>query len=405
MNKLLLILLSVILLILLTITGILFFAFSPSGNDMLKPYIKKQLEEKIGLPVEVHKFTLDVGKTGVVIRINKQADVEIVTQYDLLAQSLNGIYRVNAKNFQYEDMLLRQVNLQGQFKGVAEDIVIDGKGTALDANLVYSLRVLEQKPQNIVANMMGVSLSEILELAGQPPLAEGKIDIDINMPDIGEEFAHGYGHVVLNNALFNADIVKKMYDLTLPKESYVTGNVDMKLKGNSLDLLANAKSNLFTLKIEDASIALKDKKVLASYVMDVKEMGILTQNQLSGALKVLGKVEVDNEKYHLKGSTHSLGGALLFNIGEASQFHFENLELTKILHLTKQPMYAKGLLSGRCDIDKDMESGRYDLQMQKGQFDAKSIEKNLGIRYQVSIALHFNQKERYLKKYWMQRCH
>ena len=381
MNKLLLVLLSLTLVILLTLTGTLFYAFSPSGNEMLKPYIKEKLEEKIGLPVEVRKFTLDVGESSAILRINKQADVEIVTHYDVLAQSLNGIYRVKVKNFQYEDILLRQANLQGHFKGVAEDIVIDGKGTALDANLAYSLRVLEQKPQNIVANMKGVSLAEILEFTGQPPMANGTIDIDINMPDIGQEFANGYGHIVLHKALFNAGIVKKMYDLTLPKESYVTGNVDMKLKGNSLNLLANAKSNLFSLKIEDASIGLKDKKVLGSYAMDVKEMGILTQNQLAGALKVLGTVEVDNEKYHLKGNTHSLGGSLLFEIAETSKFHFENLELSKILHLAKQPAYAKGLLSGSGDIDKEMKSGRYDVQVQKGQFNAKSIEKAFG--YQI----------------------
>ena len=387
MNKLLLTFLSILLLILLAVTGILFYAFSPSGNNMFKSYIKDELETNIGLPVEVDKFTLDVGKASLVVSINKQANVEIVTHYDLLTQSVNGIYRVKAKNFQYENMVLRQADLRGSFSGVAEDIVVDGKGTALDAPLVYSLRVLEKLPKNIVASMKGVSLSEMLELAGEAPLAQGKIDVDINMPDIGEEFAKGYGSVVLHKALFNAKIVEKMYHLRLPKESYMSGKVDAQLKGNRLDLLVNAQSNLFLLKIEDASIGMNDKKVHASYDMDVKEMAILTQNKLAGPLKIVGKVELENEKIHLEGATHSLGGRLLFDIAETSKFHFENLELSKILTLTKQPAYAKGLLSGSGDIDKAFNSGRYDVQIAKGQFGAKSIEKSFG--YQIPAVNNF----------------
>ena len=207
------------------------------------------------------------------------------------------------------------------------------------------------------------------------------------MPDIGEEFAKGYGQVVLNKAFFNVPVVEKMYDLTLPKESYMTANVDMKLKGNSLNLLANAQSNLFVLRIADASVGLQDKKVRASYDMDVNEMGILTQNKLAGPLKVVGKVEVEDKNYHLEGATNSLGGKLLFDIAEKSKLYFENLELAKILHLTKQPAYAEGTLSGSGDIDKDFKSGRYDVKIEKGKFGAKSIEKTFG--YQIPIVNSF----------------
>ena len=381
MNKLLLVLLSSILLVLVTITGTLFFAFSTSGNNTLKTYLHKELEEKIGLPVEVRKFTLEAGKSSLNMRINKEADIKVEMHYDLLAQTVKGIYHVKAKNFHYKKMMLRDIDIQGHFKGAAEDIVVDGIGSALDAALAYRFRLLDQMPQNIEANMKGMALSEVLELAGQPPLAKGKIDVEINMPDIGKEFANGYGHIVLDKALFNTAVIKKMYDLTVPEKSSVSGNIDVKLKGNNLNFLVNTQSNLFNLNIKEASIDLENKKVFAKYMMDVKEMAILTQNQFAGPLKVTGNVEVKNEKYYVKGSTNTLGGALLFDISERFKFHFENLELAKILYLTKQPHYAKGLLSGSADLDKELESGKYDIKIQKGQFDAKSIEKKFG--YQI----------------------
>ena len=79
MNKLLLTFLLILLVILLAVTGTLFYAFSSSGNEMLKSYFKDELEAKIGLPVEVHKFTLEAGKTSFIVDINNQANVEIVT--------------------------------------------------------------------------------------------------------------------------------------------------------------------------------------------------------------------------------------------------------------------------------------------------------------------------------------
>ena len=388
MNKILLVLLSIILFVLLAVTGTLFYAFSDRGNAALGTYIQEEAEEKIGLPVEVRKFTLEAGKSRLIMRINKEADVEVVTNYDILAQSFQGIYRVKANDFHYEKMVLREADIQGHFKGVAEDIVVDGRGTALDANLAYRFRVLDQLPKDIEANIKGIALAELLALAGQVPIVEGKIDVDIKMPDIGKEFASGYGHMVLDKAYFNTNIVQKMYDLTIPKKSYLSGVMDVKLKGNMLHLQANAKSNLFNLQLKDAVLDAEKQHVKANYVMDVKEMAILSQNKLSGPLMLSGNVDGNKEKYHITGATHSLGGTFLFEIGKKTAFNFENLELSKILRLTKQPAYAKGVLNGNGDIDKDLQSGRYDIHIDKGVFGAKSVEKHFG--YQIPTLNSFS---------------
>lgn len=392
MNKILLVLFSIILLMLLTITGTLFYAFSISGNETLKLYIQKELEEKIGLPVVVRKFSLEAGKSRLIMRINKEADVEVVTNYDILAQSFKGIYRVRANNFHYKDLVLREADIQGHFRGVAEDVAIDGKGTALDANLAYSLRILDKKPQNIEANIIGLSLAEVLALSGETPLAKGKMDIDINMPDIGEEFANGYAKMILHDALFDVKLVKKMYDLQLPQKSAISAKIDAKLKGKQLHFVAKAKSNLFMLELKDAFVDLSDKNITATYMMDVKEMGILTQNQLAGPLKVSGKVEASGKKYHISGGTNSLGGPLVFDLDEIFKFHLDKLELNKIAILLKQPVYAKGLLSGSGDVDKDLKTGRYDVQIQKGVFGAKSIEKKFGYQIPSVNTFHFTSK-------------
>jgi len=392
MNKLLLTFLSIILFVLLLLAGVFYFAFSQSGNSMIGAYIQKETQKAVGLPVEVRTFKLEAGKARLIMRINQRMSVEVVTNYNILEQSFSGIYRVKADNFRYEKMLLRQADISGKFKGKIEDIMVDGKGTALDAKLAYRLRVVDKNPQNIEVLMKGLALDELLELASQPPLAKGKIDLTVKMPDIGKEFAKGEGHMILHEAVFNRPLIQKTYDLSLPKKSYVHGNVDVNLHGTDLNVMVEAKSNLFHLRLDKTTLNIENKKLTAVYDMDVKEMGILTQNKLSGVLKVVGNVEIEDKQLHLTGKTTSLGGSANFDIADRITMHLEQLSLGKILHLLKQPAYAKGSLSGDIDVDKKMQSGSYNLVANKGILGAKSIAKNFGYQIPSKNSFTFNSK-------------
>jgi len=376
MKKLLILTLSILLFMSLMISGLSLFFFSQTGNDMLKPYIKQELEERIGLPVEVKTFTLGSGISNLDFLINKQALVSVVSHYNLWDQSFEGIYHISAKNFIYEDRKLRETEIKGNFKGVSEDIYIDGKGTALDAKVDYRLSIIDNNPQKILVNMKGAQLAEVLQLSGQPALAQGKIDIEINMPDIGEDTASGYGHIVLNKAYFNRQLVQKLYEYTLPEESYVNGTIDAKMEGKNVKLVGDVQSNLFILHIKNTLVNMDSKKLTAAYSLDVNDMRILTQNKLAGLLKLEGKVVAEDKKVQVTGISNSLGGELRFSVDKTVKVTFEKLALEKLLPLLKQPDYAKGELSGTVVLDdKIKDSGTYELRIDKGILTHKAIEK------------------------------
>ncbi|WP_373031797.1 hypothetical protein [Sulfurovum sp.] len=376
MNKLLIILLSILLFLLLSVAGLLLFSFSQTGNDMLKPYVQEKLEQEIGLPVEVNTFTLESGTSSLDMVINKQALVRVVTQYNLWSKSFEGIYHMKADTFTHEDRKLKNVDIKGNFKGISEDMYIDGKGTALDANVEYRLNIINEVPQQIVANMQGAQFAEVLEYLGHPALAEGKIDVEINMPDIGEDTGSGYGHIVLKKASFNRALVKELYDYTLPEKSYVNGKIDAKLEGQSVKLVGDIQSNLFTLQIKDAFADMASDELTAAYSLDVKDMRILTKNKLAGLLKVDGKVLKKDKTTLVTGTSHSLGGTLEFAVDKTAKITLEKLSLEKLLPLFKQPDYAKGELGGTIVLDDlKAKSGTYALHVDKGVLKRKAIEK------------------------------
>ena len=391
MNKLLTILLSILLFVLLTIAGLFFFTFSQTGNEMLKPYVKQALEEKIGMPVEVKKFRLESGISSLDLVINKQAFVNVVSHYSLWGQSFDGIYQINADKFSYEDMQFTKVELKGKFKGVAEDIYLDGHGTALDGKVDYSLNIIDDMAQKVLLNVKGAQFAEVLQLNGHPALAEGELDIEINMPAIGEDTASGYGHIVLNKASFNRQVVKDLYNYSLPENSYIHGTIDAKLAGKEIKLLGDVQSNLFMLQIKNGLLDIASKKLMAAYSLDVQDMRILTKNKLAGPFKAEGTLERKDGKIHITGTSHSLGGALDFAVGKTAKMTLEKLSLEKLLPFLKQPDYAKGELSGTIVLDDVKEKvGTYALHVDKGVLKRKAIEKMS--RYQIPADNTFSLK-------------
>ncbi len=367
----------ILFLVLLSGAGI-FFAYSSTGNGVLQSYIEDRLQEETGLPVKVDKFTLDSKQAKLHLSVNKELVVEVVSNYDVWAQSFEGIYRVQAKQFRYEKMLLRQANVKGHFKGLAENFYVDGTGTALDAKLDYKLMVLEQMPRKIKATMQGVKLSEILLLAGQDAVAEGKVDVNIDMPDIGEAGAKGQGMIRLSKGLFNRAFITKKYGYTLPNGSHVNAQLNVKLNGDSVVFDTEAKSNLFTLKTTEGSVDLRSKKVQTRYAVDVKDLRILTRNQLAGPLMVTGEMRAEEEKVSLKGESHSLGGTLRFDVNEQIDLSFENVAISKMLRLLKQPAYASGALDVTAKIEKDMDAGTYVVKAKNGKLNASVLAKEVG---------------------------
>ena len=387
MHKLLIITLSVLLTLLLTITAAFLFLFSPSGNNALQPYVKEEIEEALQLPVEIQKFELEAGTSKLNILVNKQLSMQIITHYSMWDKSIKGIYQLKAKDFEYENIQLRQANIKGNFSGVAEDMLVDGKGTALDSNVVYSLRVVDNMPQKIIATMKNVAFAEILQLAGQPALVEGQVDIDIDMPNIGEETAKGYGHIVLTNGVFNEKLVRKLYNFTLPKKSYVNAQIDATLNGQVVKIKADTKSNLFTNQVKNASYNLATKELKADYAIDVKEVRLLSQNKLAGALKLDGHVEVKDKEMHLTGESQSFGGILRLDVGKTSKIHFENVALEKLLYFAQQKPEAEGLMNGGLVItDKEKKTGTYDIRMNALKIAKATQKHTIGAKGKFELA-------------------
>jgi len=123
MKKYLKITLISLLMLIIALSGIL---FTKQGNNLVKPYLKAGLEKQVGLPVEVNLYKLRYDHTELKITINNALNVDVESIFNLLGLSFDGTYTIFANNFIYNGINLKQANINGEFKGVPDDILVRG---------------------------------------------------------------------------------------------------------------------------------------------------------------------------------------------------------------------------------------------------------------------------------------
>ncbi len=393
MQKLPMIILSALLFLSLTLGVLFLFSFTQTGNTVLKPYVKEALEEEIGLPVEVKSFKLEYGTVRLTFVIDGQAVVETASHYGLWGRSFDGIYKVTAKKFAYDGLILGEADLKGKFKREGKEINVTGQGLALGAKMDYSFKIMDDVAQKIILKMKGAQLEQILRLLGKPALAQGKVDIDVNMPDIGDENAEGHGQLLLHHASFNRALVKELYGYTLPEKSELSAKAEAKLQGDLVAITGALQSNLFSLGIKDTWFDIPAEKLSGKYMLDVKELRIVTKNKLAGAFKAQGNMKLEGKQLLISGKSDSFGGELGFSVGKSAKITLQELSLAKMLPLFKQPVYAKGKVNGTVSMDDiSSKSGEYDLHIDKGSFIPKAFAQKWGTKIPVKNQFSFTSK-------------
>ncbi len=384
-----------LLLMLLIIVTLYFLTFSPIGSSIFKPYIKKELEEKIGMPVDINTFDLEYETANLEFSINNQALVNMeVSRYDLLNDTFEGMYHIKTDKFTYKNKKLNKVDIKGRFKYMPEDVYVEGKGAALQAKVDYRLNIIENLPQQILFNIKDAQLSEVLQFTGHPDIAEGKIDVKVNIPDMCGDRENIYGYIELKKSYLKPARVKELYAFTLPEKSYLYGRVDGKLEGKNVKLVGDVQSNLFVLQIKNAFMSIFSEDWGAEYNLDVKDMRIFTKNKLAGVLDLRGKIKGVGKRVEGTAKSNSLDGDLHFSAYQDATIKLENIALEKLLILLKQPDYAKGDLSGTVFLTWlwGRTYARHDLHVDKGVLTPKAVEKMS--RYNIPIKNTFSLKSK-----------
>ena len=374
----------------LVVGAVYFLAFTASGNAILQPVIEEKINESTKLNVTLRTFTLRISEFEILLELDAQNSVHAKGTYELLAQSFDANYNVKLEKLENLEKLT-QTKLLGNFRthGTATGDMafakIDGVSDVGFSDTSYHVELTDLNPTSIIAKIQNADVATLLELGGQKPYAEAKLNVDVNFKNITPHELDGDILLATTNGLLNTKLLNKDLNLSIPKTEF-SMNLDAVLKDDDINYKYILNSNLAKLS-SDGKIIPEPLQVDVKYGVDVQELAVLkpiTNADVRGAFKLNGTVKGNKEMMTLNGfsdvaSSHTVFSAVLQDFKATSlQAQMKNLHLAKVLHMVKQPHYADGVF----DLDVMMSSleagklkGTVKSNIKNGLLDSKYITK------------------------------
>ena len=381
MKKLLKIFIISLLIVIVAILGIV---FTKQGNKFMEPYLQAELEKQIGLPVEVDIFALQYNNVKLNLTISNSLKIDVKSIFNLLTQRFDGTYTIYANNFVYEDVTLKEANINGEYKGVPNDIFVNGKGSSFDAPLSYHLRIVDGEAREIVAELKEMKFSDFLVLLKQPAFGEGKVDVNLTLPTLNTNDLQGDGGIRLKEVTLNEAVLQKVYNISLPKGTTMQGDLDAHFNGIEIDANIEIFSPLAKFNFSHITYNTKTQFITTDYTCDVanlKNIESILDTQLSGAMLLKGKMQ-KKEMFKLSGVTDSLGGGISYELQD-NDFHasVRAVPVENMLHIMKFPKFAGGKASGDINYNLLTRKGGTTVTFGKFKFASNPMTKSLRVLF------------------------
>lgn len=377
-------------LVVVIIVGVYVLAFTPIGNSIVGPIVQGKINEQTKLDSKLSIFSLSMSDFEILLELDSDNSIHAKGDYSLFSKSFDLAYIVNLEKLESLEPLTKAplkgvLKTDGTVKGDMAYMEIDGASDVASSDTTYHVELTELNPTSIIAKIKDADLVSLLELGGQKPYADAKLNVDVNFKDITPHKLDGDIVLVTKDGKLNAPLMNKDFNLTIPKTDF-TMNLDAKLKGDDIDYVYALNSNLAKIK-SDGKVIPEPLKTDVKYSVDVKELAVLkpiTKADVRGPFRINGTVKGTKESMVVDGKSDLADSDTSF-VAKLKDFepaslkaNIKNLKLAKVLYMVKQPHYADGIFSMDADISS-LKSGALKgdvvTNVKRGLVDSKYMTK------------------------------
>ena len=356
-----------------SIIGVIFMIFfTPFGsNNLLKPILNKQIEKRIKKPkIEIINVESRLNKIKIDALIQDSITLNLLGTISYLSKSFDLLYFLKAKELTYENTRYKlNLDIKGRAKGNIKKFDVNGAGKAFGSNLNYKFIVENKLIKYIVAKIYNAKIAQILLLAKQPPVVNGLLDLDINMPSLDINNPIGEGYLKIYKGYFNRKLIYKKYKILLPKKEQLNANIAAKVQNKKI--LAVGDINTTTAKIHIKKLVSTLDFNIAKGYFDIKipnlsRLNSITKHKLRGALNLDAITYLNRKKKSIQAlvTTKSFGGETKIKyLNKKIKLSLNKVELPLIEKKLSLPLFVtKGNISGKALV-KNLKSYESDFEL------------------------------------------
>jgi len=363
--------LSLLFLLLLVAGGSYGLLFTPTGNDLLLPYINRYIAQKVPetMSVQMMEFRLKPHNLEAKLRYNEQMDLHLFGPIDMMKKSFDLHYTVRAKALRRQKRLIpAKIDLGGDFKGTIQNLEVTGAGKIAGSKVDFRLKRENQVPKDIVVHMRKADLRTLQLIAGLKPYAAGEMDLNIEMPKLTDAADGAKVRMAIRNGRVDEKLLREDFNLTLPEDFRYTAQLEGAVHPKEAKLRGDLRTNIGNLDLPDIRLNPAKKSLKTPYTLKIPELarldGLLPV-AMQGALDLKGVLRYEKGLY-LEGESGNLGGKLKFWLEKgALRAKMRQLHLKKVLYTLRYPLVAEGEVNGTVDYRLKQKRGEVEATMER----------------------------------------
>ncbi|MFA6760777.1 MAG: hypothetical protein WCR69_07030 [Sulfuricurvum sp.] len=341
-----------LLLIVLIFATIYIALFTPIGNSLFRGLLEDNINKNIGKNGTLKEFRLTHSSYHLTYYPTPSNSVTVDGTYSLFSSSYDLLATLDLpRPSELSELanleLQERVDAEFKVSGDMHSTLVDGKLNIAGNTLPLRVELEEFYPTLITLSSNSLRIEDLLALAGAKPYAMGDLSIDVNIKDF--KALDGKARITTSNALLNATLIQEDLNITIPSPSL---NIEIKadLLGSHIALNSYATSALFDLKA-DGTITPEPLKADLTYLLDAKDLALLSGGELRGELRVGGEIKGNEADLKITAlsdlaSSHTNAKATLKNFTlKDLDLKAVDLSLAELLHMLGKPHYADGKLS------------------------------------------------------------
>ncbi|MEA1915556.1 MAG: hypothetical protein U9N30_09620 [Campylobacterota bacterium] len=346
--------------------------------EIVVPKSDFKLDTKIDIEKKTGTYVVDVDSS--------LAKIKSAGKINLLKMGIDSVYSVDVQSLALlEPIIGMKLNgafaTNGTINGDRKMMHIEGKSNLASSTTSYHVELEKLAPKLIKAKISNAKLDSLLHMLNQPKYAKANVDIDATINSLDK--LDGKIVTTLKKGVLNRTIMKKEFELALPKNSTFSGVIHTNLNDTMIVSNTNIKSFAANIKTKKTAFDISSAKLTTDYLLNVPSLSklyFLTQQKMKGKIDVTGDVTFDKT---LLATFHSnkFGGTIDGKLdNDKLKVETKNLRSLEMLDMMYYPKIFKSTLKAQLDYNLTSKKGLSKVIMENGKFltnEAMSMLKNL----------------------------
>jgi hypothetical protein len=377
---------------------ILFLLFTQSGNNIIKPYIQKEIQKRLNQEVNIEAFTLKTDFIDLEILINKKSKLILNGDFNLLSQNLNIEYIIDTKKLKTPYINIDGImHMKGKVKGVVKDFQLDGKGVIFNSKLNFKTQITDKKIKSLQIKSKNVKIEGILAFMKKPIYSRGLIDIDIDVKPKNNNTYVGKSNILIHFGTLDIKLLKQDFDIELQSAVTYRGSINSTINGETLYVKSEIFSNIAKIETKKSEYNINKKIFYSDYQINIPKLSSIS-NKIQGSISLNGNIQKTLEDFSFDLNSKDLGGitkVIVFN--DTLKIDARGIKLSILSYILKQPRYSDGTLKLSLDMQDtkpNSRDGKLTLHVEDGTLHVKELIENKkqdNIKYKLSLISDIKQ--------------